>query len=105
MPRFRGTTRVTVGPPGWGEAEAFVRGWIAGVGALPDVVRADGEVEPDAAATCRIRFEFDAADAERAEAFASGDAMRAGLRGGFDRVSSDQHGWMGSTDVEELGAG
>jgi hypothetical protein len=108
MPRYRGLTRVTVGPPRWPAAEAFVRGWVAGVRDLPPVVSARGEVERDeihdldARPTCRISFIFDAADAEQAEAFAQGEATTAGRARAFGSVTSDQHGWMGYTEVEHL---
>ena len=108
MPRYRGVTRVTVGPPRWAEAEAFVRGWVAGVQALPTVVSAHGEVEQhphqdlDAPPTCRISFTFDAANAEEADAFAQGEAMNAGRTRAFGCVASDQHGWMGYTEVKHL---
>src|SRR3954447_12706948 len=108
MPRYRGLTRVTVGPPRWNEAEAFVRGGAAGVRPPPRVVSAHGEVEKDPVRhldvppTCRISFTFDAADAEQAEAFAQREAMSAGRAHAFGCVESDQHGWLGCTEVEQL---
>ena len=79
-----------------------------GVLCLAPVLSAHGEVETDpvrdldAPPTCRISFTFDAPDAEQAEGFAQRQAMSAGMANAFGSVSSDQHGWMGATEVEQV---